>query len=72
VKLQAQVLVNDLLNKDWYLGTLYGVLLNACRSGLGHRILMENKDKQDGIRSWCHLLQQYQTDGNRNISIRRL
>jgi hypothetical protein len=30
---------------------LYGVLLSACQSGVGRRILMENRDKQDGIRS---------------------
>jgi hypothetical protein len=33
---------------------------------------MENRDKQDGIRSWCQLLQQYETDGNRNVKIKRL
>jgi hypothetical protein len=31
--------------------TLYGTLLCACQSGVGRRILMENRDKQDGIRS---------------------
>jgi hypothetical protein len=30
---------------------------------------MENRDKQDGIRSWCGLVQQYETDGNRNVMI---
>jgi hypothetical protein len=30
---------------------LNGALLSACQSGLGRRILMENRDKQDGIRS---------------------
>jgi hypothetical protein len=33
---------------------------------------MENRDKQDGIRSWCHLVQQYETNFNRNIRIKRL
>jgi hypothetical protein len=33
---------------------------------------MENKDKQDGIRSLCHLVQQYETHGNRNTRIKRL
>jgi hypothetical protein len=33
---------------------------------------MENRDKQDGIRSWCKLLEQYETDGNRNFRIKRL
>jgi hypothetical protein len=28
---------------------LYGALLSACQSGVGRRILMENRDKQDGI-----------------------
>jgi hypothetical protein len=33
---------------------------------------MENRNKQYGIRSWCQLVQQYETDGNRNVSIKRL
>jgi hypothetical protein len=33
---------------------------------------MENRDKQDDIRSWCQLVQQYETDGNRNVRIKRL
>jgi hypothetical protein len=33
---------------------------------------MENRDKQDGIRSWCQLVHQYDTDGNRNVRIKRL
>jgi hypothetical protein len=51
---------------------LYGALLSECQSGVGRRILMENRDKQDGIRSWCQLVQQYETDGNRNVRIKRL
>jgi hypothetical protein len=51
---------------------LYGALLSACQSGVGRRILMENRDKQDSIRSWCQLVQQYETDGNRNVRIKRL
>jgi hypothetical protein len=51
---------------------LYGALLSSCQSGVGRRILMENRDKQDGIRSWCQLVQQYKTDGNRNVRIKRL
>jgi hypothetical protein len=39
---------------------------------VGHRILMENRDKQNIIRSWCQLVQQYETDGNRNVRIKRL
>jgi hypothetical protein len=39
---------------------LYGASLSACQSGVGRRILMENRDKQDGIRSWCQLAQQYE------------
>jgi hypothetical protein len=46
---------------------LYGALL-----GVGRRILMENRDKQDVIRSWCQLKLQYEIDGNRNIRIKRL
>jgi hypothetical protein len=30
---------------------LYGALLSACKSGVGSRILMKNRDKRDGIRS---------------------
>jgi hypothetical protein len=33
---------------------------------------MENRDKQDDIRSWCKLVQQYETDGNKNVRIKRL
>jgi hypothetical protein len=52
---------------------LYGALISACQSGgVRRRILMENRDKQDGIRSWCQLVQQYETDGNRNVRIKRL
>jgi hypothetical protein len=51
---------------------LYGALLSACHSGVGRRILMENRDKQDGICSWCNLVQQYATYGNRNVRIKRL
>jgi hypothetical protein len=50
----------------------YGALLSACQSGVGRRILMEDRDKQDGIRSWCQLIQPYETDGNRNVRIKRL
>jgi hypothetical protein len=51
---------------------LYGALLSACQSDVGRRNLMENRDKQDGIRSWCQSVQQYETDGNRNARIKRL
>jgi hypothetical protein len=51
---------------------LYGALLCACQSGVGCRILMENRAKQNGIRSWCQLVQQYYTDVNRNVRIKRL
>jgi hypothetical protein len=51
---------------------LYGALLCACQSGVGRRILIENRDKQDGIRSLCQIVQQYETDGNRNVRIKRL
>jgi hypothetical protein len=36
---------------------LYGALFSACQSGAGRRILMENRDKQNGICSWCQFLQ---------------
>ena len=45
---------------------LYGALLSTCHIGVGRRILMENRSKQDGNRSWCQLVQKYETDGNRN------
>jgi hypothetical protein len=57
------------INKDAH--ALFGVLLSVCQSDLGHRILMENRDKQDGIRSWCQLVQ-YETDGNRNVRMKTL
>jgi hypothetical protein len=44
---------------------LYGALISVCQSGVGSRILIENRDKQDGIRSWCQLLQRYEIDGNK-------
>ena len=49
---------------------LYGALLSACQSGVGRRILMENRAKQDGIQSW--LVKQHETDGNKNIRIKKL
>jgi hypothetical protein len=45
--------------------TLYGALLSSCQSGVGSRILMENRDKQDSVRSWCQLVQQQETDGQK-------
>jgi hypothetical protein len=58
------------IKKDTH--ALYGALLSACQSGVGRRILTENRDKQDGICSWCRLAQQYETDGIRNFRIKRL
>jgi hypothetical protein len=55
-----------------YARALYGALFSVCQSGVGRRILMENRHKQDGIRSWCQLMQQYEKDRNRNIRIKRL
>jgi hypothetical protein len=49
---------------------IYCALLSTCQSGVGRRILMENRDKQDGIRSWCQMVQQYETDGNKNVRIK--
>jgi hypothetical protein len=56
------------INKDTR--ALYSALLSACQSGVGCRILMENREKQDGICSWCQLVQQYETDGNRDVRIK--
>jgi hypothetical protein len=36
---------------------LYSALLSACQSGVGRRILMENRDKQGGICYLCQLVQ---------------
>jgi hypothetical protein len=33
---------------------------------------MENRNKQDGIRAWYQLVNQYETDGNRNVRIKKL
>ena len=33
---------------------------------------MENRAKQDGIRSWCQLIKQHETDGNKNVRIKKL
>jgi hypothetical protein len=51
---------------------LYGALLSAWQSDVGRRILMENRDKKDGICSFYQLFQHYETDGNRNVRIKNL
>jgi hypothetical protein len=51
---------------------LYDALLSACQSGVGRRILIENRSTQDSIRSWHQLVKQYGTDGNRNVRIKKL
>jgi hypothetical protein len=51
---------------------LYGALLSAYQGGVGRRILMENRLKQDGIQSWYQLVNQYETESNRNVRIKRL
>jgi hypothetical protein len=33
---------------------------------------MGKRDKQDGICSWCQLVQQYETDSNRYVRFKRL
>jgi hypothetical protein len=33
---------------------------------------MENRLKQDGIRSWYQLVNQYETESNRNVRIKKL
>jgi hypothetical protein len=52
--------------------TLNDTLLTVCQSNVRRRILMENRHKQDVILSWCQLVQQHETDGNRNGMIKRL
>jgi hypothetical protein len=51
---------------------LYGALLSAYQGGVGRRILMENTKKQDFIRARYQLVNQYETDDNRNIRTRKL
>jgi hypothetical protein len=51
---------------------LFGILHSACQIGVRSRILMENRSTQDGILSWYQLVKQYETDGNRNVRIKKL
>jgi hypothetical protein len=51
---------------------LYGALLSACQGGVECRILVENRNKEDGTRGWYQLVDQYETDGNRNVRIQKL
>ena len=50
----------------------YGTLISACQGGVGRRIQMENRHKQDGIRAWYQFVNQYKTDGNGNVRIKKL
>jgi hypothetical protein len=50
---------------------LYVTLLSACQSDLGSRILMDNRDNQEVVCSWCQLVQQYETESNKNFRIKR-
>jgi hypothetical protein len=43
--------------------TLYGALLSDFQGGVGRRVFMKNRNKQDGIRAWYQLVYQYETDG---------
>jgi hypothetical protein len=52
--------------------SLYGALLSNCQGGVGRRILMKNRGKQDDIRSWYQLMNQDETDGNKNVRIKKL
>jgi len=51
---------------------LYGALLSTFQSDVGRRILMESRAKQDDIQSWCQLSKQHETDGNKNVRIKKL
>jgi hypothetical protein len=51
---------------------LYGALLSACQGALGRRMLIENRGKQDGIRSWYQSVNQYETDSNKKVRIKKL
>ena len=33
---------------------------------------MENRNTQDGIQVWYQLVKEYETDGNRNVRIKKL
>ena len=57
-----EVPLGSQIKKD--LRARYGALLSACQGGVGCRILMENRNKQAGIRSWHQLISQCKTDGN--------
>jgi hypothetical protein len=46
----------------------YGALSNACLIGPG--LLMENRSIQDG--TWEKLVKQYEIDGYKNVSIKKL
>jgi hypothetical protein len=37
-----------------------------------YSVLVEIRGKQDGIQSWYPLVNQYETDGNRNVRIKKL
>jgi hypothetical protein len=52
--------------------SLYGNLLTAWQGAVGRRILMENRLKQDGIRSWYQFVIKYETESNRTVRIRKL
>jgi hypothetical protein len=51
---------------------LYGSLLSACQGGVGGRILIDNRLKQDGFWSWYQLDSQYETGSNRSVMIKKL
>jgi hypothetical protein len=51
---------------------LYGALLSACQGGVGRRIRIENRLEQDVIRSCYQLVNQYETESNRNARIKKL
>jgi hypothetical protein len=65
-----EVPFDSLIKKDTR--ALNGALLSTCQSGVGRRILMENRDKQDSIRLWCQMVQKYETDNNTYVRIKRL
>jgi hypothetical protein len=51
---------------------LYGTLLIACQCWMGRRTLVENISKQGGIRSWRQSVKQYETNGSKNVRIKKL
>jgi hypothetical protein len=51
---------------------LYDALLSACQGDVGCRVLIENRQKPDSIGACYQLFNQYKTNGNRNVRVKKL